>query len=412
MACRPVLVRCVGLVLGSFAGATTVAAAPPVEREYEGPAEVGADPDADAIEPAAVEAEPADAEPAEAEPAEAEPADAEPAPEPAARPSVDEMITPEVEPVETAWMPRHRLMYRNLVAGRINPRGAVNDLTLGYRLQILRRNTPLFRDSYAMLGAHAFVTPAFVRVGPTVEFQPVAVLNVGATYDVVGAFGNFNQVQSFATPTDRWGPDDLKRNGKAGEHYRTWGHLVTLSAMLQFKYKRVAFRTATRGHWSRMRLHDGDRVYYDAALDLLVANDGWSIINETDLLYMFDRGLRLVVRHSVSHAFYRRRDFLPAEPVSQPNGPTSRLGPAVTYTFFDRPGARFNRPTVFLLSQWWLRHRFRTGEQSSAGIPYLAIGFSFEGDLVPHREVERRRDGRRRSRRTDLQTPAPPTPVP
>jgi hypothetical protein len=127
---------------------------------------------------------------------------------------------------------------------------------------------------------------------------------------------------------------------------------------------------------------------------------------------MFDWGLRLVARHSLSHAFYRRRDFLPGEPVSQPNGPTSRLGPAVTYTFFDRPGARFNRPTVFLLSQWWLRHRFRTGDQSSAGIPYLAIGFSFEGDLVPHREVERRRGARRPRRRTDLQTPAPPTPVP
>ncbi|MBL8946176.1 MAG: hypothetical protein JNK45_23630 [Myxococcales bacterium] len=403
MARRRVLVCCVGLVLGSLAGATTVAAAPPAVREYDGPAEVGADPDAVAIEPAAV-AEP-EPEP-EPEPELAHEVD----PEPAARPSVDEMIAPEVEPVEKAWMPRHRLIYRNLVAGRINPRGAVNDLTLGYRLQILRRTPPLFRDSYAMLGAHAFVTPAFVRVGPTVEFQPVAVLNVGATYDVVGAFGNFKQVQSFATPTDRWGPDDLKRNGEAGDNYRTWGHLVTLSAMLQFKYKRVALRTATRGHWSRMRLRDGDRVYYDAALDLLVPNDGWSIINETDLLYMFDRGLRLVVRHSVSHAFYRRRDFLPAEPVSQPNGPTSRLGPAVTYTFFDRPGARFNRPTVFLLSQWWLRHRFRTGEQSSAGIPYLAVGFSFEGDIVPHRKVERRRGGRRRG--TDLETPAPPGPVP
>ena len=86
----------------------------------------------------------------------------------------------------TTWMPRHRIVYRNLIAARANPVGFVDDITVGYRYQLVARDTELFRDSFLLAGAHAFVTPAFVRLGPTVEVQPAAVLNLSATYDVVG----------------------------------------------------------------------------------------------------------------------------------------------------------------------------------------------------------------------------------
>jgi hypothetical protein len=288
------------------------------------------------------------------------------------------------------WMPPHRLMYRNFLAGRIGPLGAVNEFTLGYRGQLVKRDTPLFLDSYVFVGAHAFVTPAFVRVGPVIEVQPAAVLNLGVTYDFVGTFGNFGQVQSYPSAADRSGPDDFQRNKNAGLNYRTRGHLVTLSGLLQGRVKNIVLRSQTRAIWTSMRLRAGDRVYYDQALDIPLPNNGWGIINETDLIYMFPK-LRLVVRHSVTQAFYQREHFAPGEPVSKPNGPTSRLGPAVSYTFFDRPGARFNRPSLFLLSQWWLLHRWRTGEQRHPAIPYAAIGFAFEGDLVPHRPSPQRR---------------------
>ncbi len=305
-------------------------------------------------------------------------------------------LTTGLDAPERRWLPRHRLIYRNLVAGRINPPGFVNETTFAYRLQIVSRDTPAFRDSFLITGAHAFMTPAFVRVGPTIEFQPIAILNLGATYDFIGGFGTFGLLQSFDSPTAEHGPDTIDRNRDADRNYVTWGQMITLSALLQGKVERVAFRTSTKASWTDMRLRSGDTVFYDPALDIMMPNRGWAIINETDLVYLFDFGLAVLARHSLTHAFYRRGDFLQGEAVSQPNGPTSRLGPAFSFTIFDRPGVRFNRPTVFLLSQWWLRHRYRTGLERNAGLPYLAVGFSFEGDLVPHRKDPLRgRVGRR-----------------
>lgn len=297
------------------------------------------------------------------------------------------------------WLPRHSIILRNFTAGRINPLGLVNELTFGYRLQLVSRDTPLFRDTYALLGLHGFLTPAFARVGPTLEVQPLAAINFGVTYDFVGAFGNLSQVASFASPTDRWGPDEIRRNTKAKLNYASTGHLVTVSGLLQARVKDIAFRTATRAMWVDMKLQGGDRVFYDQALDIPMPDRGWTVINETDLVYMFDRGrargLRIAIRHSITHAFYQRRHFGQAEPASQPNGPTLRLGPAAGYVFFDRPGARFNRPMVFVLSQWWLRHRWRTGEQVHPAVPYFAVGFQFEGELWPHRKGDSRRRRRR-----------------
>jgi hypothetical protein len=298
----------------------------------------------------------------------------------------------EAEP--PTFLPRHRIIYRNLLAARANPVGLVDEITVGYRYQLVQRDTELFRDSFLLAGAHAFVTPAFVRVGPVVEVQPAAVLNLSATYDFVGYFGAFDNVSSFRTPTARAGPDDLLGKGIPSRGYATWGHLVTLSALLQAKVRHVALRNQLKFFWSKLKLREGETVYFDFANDILTPNEGWVLTNDTDLLWVFDVPVVFGVRHTLTHAFYTQDDFLPGEPVSQPNGPTSRLGPAVVWTIFDRPGARFNRPSIIVLAQWWVRHRWRTGEQVHGALPYAVIGFQFEGDLWPARG-----GGQRRSRR-------------
>lgn len=367
-------------------------------RGYGGPQHVALDPEAD---------EPDHGAPAEPE---AEP-EAEPAPEPAPLPE----RAPEPKPTTydklhimsgptlasttfpTPWLKRHRFIYRNFLAGRVNPLGLVDELTLAYRLQLVMKNTRLFHESFLLAGAHVFATPAFVRLGPTIEIQPAAVLNLSATYDFVGAFGGLTQVTSFPSASSNWGPELIRTGVRDGRSYASTGQLLTLSGLFQFQVGKVAVRNNLRAFWSKMKLREGDRVFYDQATDILAPQGGWVITHDTDAVYLFDFGFRVAVRHTVTHAFYDRSDFRAGEPVSQPNGPTLRVGPALAHTFFDRPGVRFNKPTIFLLAQWWYRHRYRTGTEVSAGVPYAAIGFSFEGDLVPSRaDTERkRRRGRR-----------------
>ena len=38
---------------------------------------------------------------------------------------------------------------------------------------------------------------------------------------------------------------------------------------------------------------------------------------------------------------------------------------------------------LFATAQWWLVHRYRTGENTSQALPLLAIGVQTTGDLIP-----------------------------
>lgn len=393
---------CSVVLLAIGIAARTADAAPP--RGYGGPQDVAVDPEAPDVEVGEAIADDDDDDDSDNQP------EPERQPEPFVvvpndgAPPKHQIVRamPGATPATTTifpspWLERHRLVYRNFLAGRINPVGFIDELTVAYRLQLIMKNTRLFSESFLLAGAHVYATPAFVRVGPTIELQPLALLNLSATYDFIGAFGTFSSVQSFPSATSSWGPNTLLSDIEHGRNYASIGQLLTLSGQFQFLIGKLAIRNNVRGFRANMKLRTGDRVFYDAAIDMLVPNKGWSLVHDVDAVYLFDSGLRIAARHTVTQAFYTRDSFRPGEPVSQPNGPTLRVGPAVAYTFFNRPGVRFNNPTVFLLSQWWYQHRFRTGVERHTAIPYLAIGFSFEGDLYPFRvDTERHRRKRRR----------------
>jgi hypothetical protein len=286
--------------------------------------------------------------------------------------------------------PRHSWVYKNLTALRYNPLGLVNEHTTGYRLQLFDKDSAIFSDSYLGVKLHTWVTPAYARLGPRIELQPFALLNLAASYEFVGYFETFGLMQSFPSPTSDYSDTRIDELQDEGTNYNTTGGFVTLSALLQAKVGPIAARNNVQFFWADYKLRDGDRVFYSQMLDILQANRGWAVSNDTDLLWLVNDNLKIAGRYSVTHAFYDEGDFLPVEPVSRPNGPTHRVGPGVLYTFFDRPTQRFNKPTLILLAQWWLQHRYRTGQDVTQGLPQIVLGFVFEGDLLPH--PQRRKD--------------------
>lgn len=279
--------------------------------------------------------------------------------------------------------PKHRLVYKNLLAARYNPLGLVNENAIGWAMRLYDRRGTLWEPAYLGLKLHTYVSPAYGRVGPQLEFSPLAILNLSATYDFTGYYGTFNQMQSFGTPAVDYSDTQLEANDEAGASYATYGSMITLSALLQAKAGPIAVRDNVKGYYNDFKLRDGGKVYYDQMLDIMVPDRGWALSNDLDVLYLFDNGLKLGARYTVTHAFYKDRHFQEGEPVTQPNGPTHRIGPAILYTFYDKPQRRFNKPTLIVLSQWWARHRYRTGADVSPAVPYLVIGFLFEGDLLP-----------------------------
>ncbi len=360
--------------------------------EGDAPVAEGDPPPSDEGEPAPDEALPTDApstEPDEAVTDEPAP-DVGPAPDPG----------PTLDP-----RPRHRWIYSNLTALRYNPLGLVNEFTTGYRYQLIDKDSVLFRESFIAAQLHTYMTPAYARIGPKIDIQPLALLNLSATYDYTGYFGSFGLFQSFESPTADWSDTELGRrddsNDPAIDNYSTTGHWVTLAALLQAKVKNVAVRDNLKFYWADYDLRDGDTVYYHQTLDLPQPDRGWTLTNDADLLYLFDFGLTVGVRYTLTHAFYQARHFQASEPQSMPNGPTHRIGPAVLYTFFDRPDKRFNKPTLIVLTQFWAKHRFRTGQDVSAAVPYLVIGFRFTGDILPNPANWNEKTKSRRERKRD-----------
>lgn len=337
---------------------------------------------ADGTEPADAPPEPPVEEPAveEAPVTEDAPVEAEPASDAPISSVLDKLEPTEPPPLA----PRHRLVYKNLFALRYNPLGLVNDNAMGWAMRLYDKRGALWEPAYLGVKLHTFVSPAYSRIGPQVEFSPLAILNLSATYDVIGYYGTFNQMQSFGTPAVDYSDSQLEKNDEQGASYATYGSMVTLSALLQAKAGPIAIRDNVKGYYTDFKLRDGGNVFYDQTLDILVPDRGWTLTNDLDLLYLFDFGLKLGARYTVTQAFYQKHNFQAGEPITQPNGPTHRIGPAVLYTFYDKPQRRFNKPTLIVLSQWWARHRWRTGEDVSVGVPYLVVGLLFEGDLLPN----------------------------
>lgn len=291
---------------------------------------------------------------------------------------------------------RHRFVYKNLTALRYNPLGLVNEFTFGYRYQLVDKNTTLFKESFIALKAHTFLNPAFGRVGPMLEFQPLALLNLHVIYNAVGYFKTFDQQQTFQSPAAEYADSDLEK--RTDQRYPGMGHMVTASALLQVKFGRVAVRDNVKFYWTSFDVKTdpqsgrADTVYYDQTLDILQPNKGWVVTNDVDALYLFDFGLKLGARYTLTHAFYKDSMYLPGESTANRNR-TDRVGPAILYSppkwrakASRRTGVsrkRWYNPTAFLLAQWWVKHRWRTGEDVSVGVPYILLGFTFEGDFHP-----------------------------
>ncbi|HEU4411821.1 MAG TPA: hypothetical protein VFS43_41660 [Polyangiaceae bacterium] len=279
--------------------------------------------------------------------------------------------------------PTHRLLFRSTTLARYNPLGLFGEARFGYRRRLFESESALLRDTFAGVGLAGTLSPAITSISPSLEFQPLSVFQLTASYSASLFFGGFGHLQSYPSAASPHSDDDRDAGEEAGRAYRTTRGQFTVQPLVQVKVGPVAARSATRFIYNLSDLRRGDRVSYDPVADLLVPRDGWVIANDSDLVAVTPFGLTAGLRYSMARAIYDDDDFAPGEDPRSPASRTiQRIGPLVSYTFFDRPGAGFNTPTVFVLAQWWLDHHYRAGQDSSQAVPYLIVGFSFSGDLL------------------------------
>ncbi|MFT3706177.1 MAG: hypothetical protein QM817_00790 [Archangium sp.] len=278
--------------------------------------------------------------------------------------------------------PQHRIVHRNTLALRYNPLGLLYDGRFMYRLRLYESDSKVLRDNFIGVGVAPTMSPAFLRIGPYAEFSPLSMFNVWAMVQFVQYFGSFDLLQGFTGAQATFSDSAIKAN--RDNRVATNGWELTLGANFQAKVSYILIRSMARMVNGNMALKPGDTVYYDQFYDVLAPNRGWTFTNDLDLLFQgFENKFIAGARYTMTIPLYDpARHYDPNSTENVDNG-MHRVGPFIGYTFRIQDGATFNTPTVFILVQWWLKHRFRTGVDTPTALPLMGIGFQMTGDFLP-----------------------------
>ncbi len=278
--------------------------------------------------------------------------------------------------------PQHRIVHKNTFAIRYNPLGLLYDGRFSYRYRLYGSESKVLRDNFLGVGLAPTASPAFIRVGPFVEFNPLSVFGVWAALQYVQYFGTFDLLQGFAGAQSDFSDSAIRAN--RANRLTANGWELTIGATFQAKISSVLIRSQARLVNGNLALRNGDRVYYDQFYDVAVPNRGWFLTNDLDVLFQtLENKLVVGARYTATAPFYDAAvHFDPNAATQAADNSMHRVGPFAGYTFKIADGARFNNPTVFVLLQWWAKHRFRTGADTSGALPLIGIGFQMTGDFL------------------------------
>lgn len=314
--------------------------------------------------------------------------------------------------------PLWRLTLNNLLVLRLNPVGLEDQMRFGFQRRLPDMEGAqgrLFQDRFVFFGIAPRINPAFIKIGPSVEIQPLSIFNLRVAAEYIGLFSTFGFLQSYGSAQDDYSDkllaacsssdattrescrfrDDrgeLVEGSPERRNYSTSGLHVMIEPLIQLRLGPVALRNKLALEYWYMNVRPGDRVFYDVTLDTLVPARGWVLANDLDLLFVSKFGLTAGVRYSVVMPFYGADQVRLGESASFAQNGLQRIGPTLAYTFFDRGFTRFNKPTILLISGFYVAHRYRAGQEPAAvlpglfvhnaAMPYLVVGFSFQSDLL------------------------------
>lgn len=362
------------------------------------------------------------------------------------RPVSPDPLRPEPRNEDEEVLRRNYWSYRSTTALRVNPLGLFADLRFSYRSRLYQNLDTIFREAFVAFTPTVVLTPAWGRIGALAEIQPIALLNLSAGAEFIGMFGTFDTLQSWNSPQARMSERDQDVGGANQWSYSTTGFQLSFGALFQIRLANaIVLRSNVRAFYNQMNTRvpeqgqsamdpvnvavnaadrRGTSVWYDIFTDANLPARGWHATADTDVLFSPEGpGLTLGVRHSWVRAFFGEGDFQRDDFCNGPDGtigmrgsatngcgsngyydpnvPLHRIGPLIAYNFREASHSRFNAPTVFMALQWWVQHRYRTGATPeavaremalgnptvpqdfvSSAVPYVALGFSFRGDLL------------------------------
>ena len=180
--------------------------------------------------------------------------------------------------------PDTRLVLNQLLVGRYNPLGLEYQLRAGVQKKLYVSQRATTRDNFVFGGLYPKINPPYVKVGPSLEIQPVSFFNLRVAGEFIGFFSTFGFLQSFTSPMVDYSDTALTAGKDAKRNYSTYGGHGMIEPCLQLRFGNVVVRDKVAIEYWRMNVHDGDRVFYDVTLDTLISRDGWVVSNDAELI--------------------------------------------------------------------------------------------------------------------------------
>lgn len=269
--------------------------------------------------------------------------------------------------------PQHRLYYTNATFFRYNAIGLRNVFRIGWRYRLSDKDTVLLKDTYTFIAADTAVSPAFFRGGLYAEAQALQLLRVFGSVHGIKYFGTFDQILTWDDPAAVYSDNTI--DTLADQATAPSGYVLNFGTTLRAAAGPIAIRSTVNFTRFDLGFEQEGLFFYEQTWDRLAQDGAWMVLNDADVLYVKDK-LRAGVRYTVSDNIDDRGDST--------DGSMShhRVGPLLAWQFKDlQPGPAYNQPTLFVLTQWWLKHPYRTGQEQPAGLPLIAVGFAFNGDF-------------------------------
>ena len=302
---------------------------------------------------------------------------------------VDKTRTTEEPAAETApapsapapkKIPTNRLYLTSRNSLRLNPIGLQTENTLLFQHRLMDSDSALFNNTFVNGGLYSRVTPAFGTIGGIVGIQPIALLRIDGGAEVNSYFGTFDQILSWDDPAADYSDDTLNALGEAGENAPTGGWHAFLRPTFQIKGGPIAIRSAFSLEYWNLKLPDGDTLFYDFTGDMLTPNQGWTVFNDTDVLYFTPKKFVIGARYSRVAPRYEDKHYGDGTNEGV-NNTQQRVGLIGVLPVGKKPQySGFHSQALIVILSYYVQHTYR----SDAPIPYFAFVYSFTSDFLKH----------------------------
>ncbi|MBL90470.1 MAG: hypothetical protein CMH56_01470 [Myxococcales bacterium] len=231
-------------------------------------------------------------------------------------------------------------------------------------------DSPLFQKTHLKAGFMNTLSPVVNSLGAYIEAHPIRLLVWRLSLEGVGIIPLTGSMDSTNDPNIDFHMAARTEPTRDQARYGTYGMEAASDLTLQMALGGVALRNTTSVRYHLMKLRGNEQFFYYPMVDLMAENNGFSLQNHMELIWVGFEKWFVGVRWSRVNMVYSAD-----EGRADGYGQSEQLGPFVA---FELPKSWSGKSQWLMLiqTQWWLHHPNKMGLDAPQWFPAMAVGFA------------------------------------